>query len=459
MIGPLPRAGIAALSATLALTGPGIIGAGGGIAGAQALQRHSSASTVTLTIWNDLFGTPPPGVSNADFWPTKALKMFQAQNAHIQVKVVPTPQDAQSSFAALLKSSEVAGNTPDVAGLFAGGQILQNANYLLQLNKYISPTFKQSLYTGWQFATKDFKTSGPVYGVPYGAGYYYFVYYNKALFKKAGVNTTSLPTTWPQLITLAKQLKSHGILPFQFGEKDGYYGAWTQDALISSEVGTQGVLNMFAGKLSLNSPTIIRAYTAWHELYADGLTNSDALSLDNNQSTAQFAKGNGAMTITGGFSNGSIEVGSMKTNVGIFPVPALPGAKFPKILSGGPNNDYVIFKNTKYPAQAMQLVKFLVSPQVQEMALDQGFGQLPDNTTYVAGATLQKVDPVLAQTYQYIRVKHYGLAEAFDNIMPGSIDSYWYQTNSGVFGGSLSPSSAASSLEQQEHNYLATSGT
>ena len=83
----------------------------------------------------------------------------------------------------------------------------------------------------------------------------------------------------------------------------------------------------------------------------------------------------------------------------------------------------MIFKNTKYPAQAMQLVKFLVSPQVQEMALDQGFGQLPDNTTYVAGATLQKIDPVLAQTYEYIRVKHYGLAEAFDNIMPGSIDS------------------------------------
>ena len=87
MIRPLSRAGIAAVSATLALIGPGIIGAGGGIASAQALQRHSSASTVTLTIWNDLFGTPPPGVSNAAFWPTKALKMFQAQNPNIRVKV------------------------------------------------------------------------------------------------------------------------------------------------------------------------------------------------------------------------------------------------------------------------------------------------------------------------------------------------------------------------------------
>jgi raffinose/stachyose/melibiose transport system substrate-binding protein len=450
------RAGNASLVATLALAGLAAVGPSG-LAAAQA--RSSFGSTVTLTIWNDLFGTPPPGVSNANFWPNKALQLFQQQYPNIKVKVIATPQDAQSAFATLLKSSEVAGNTPDVGGLFAGGQILQNTDYLLQLNKYVSPAFKGSLYTGWQFATAGFKNSGPIYGVPYGAGYYYFVYYNKALFKKAGISTSALPTTWPGLITLAKQVKAKGILPFQFGEKDGYYGAWTQDALISGEVGTQGVLSMFAGKLSLNSPTIIRAYTAWHELDADGLTNADALSLDNNQSFAQFAAGNGAMTITGGFANGSLEVGAMKPNIGIFPVPALPGAKYPKILSGGPNNDYVIFKNTKYPEQAMDLVKYLVSTKVQEMALDQGFGQLPDNTAYVAGPSLKTVDPVLAETYQYIRVQHYQLAEAFDNIMPGSIDSYWYQTNSGVFGGSLSPSSAAKSLEQQEQNYLATSSS
>ena len=429
--------------------------AGVGLSVPASAQKTHLAQT-TITIWNDLFGTTPPGVSNANFWPNRAIKLFEQMHPAIKVQVVATPANATSSFAALLKSSEVAGNTPDVAGLFAGGQVLQNTSYLLPLNRYISPSFKKSLYTGWQFATADFKASGPIYGVPYGAGYYYFVYYNKALFKKAGVNTNALPTTWPGLVSLAKKIKAHHILPFQFGEKDGFYGAWTEDALISSEVGTQGVLSMYAGKLSLDSPTIIRPYKAWHELYADGLTNGDALSLDNNQSFAQFAKGNGAMTITGGFANGSLEVGAMKHNIGIFPVPALPGARYPKVLSGGPNNDYVIFKSTKHPAQAMQLVKFLVSPRVQSMALSQGFGQLPDNASYVAGPSLAKIDPVLYQTYQYIRVKHYLLAEAFDNIMPGSVDSYWYQTNSGVFGGSLNASAAASSLEQQEQTYLAT---
>ena len=40
--------------------------------------------------------------------------------------------------------------------------------------------------------------------------------------------------------------------------------------------------------------------------------------------------------------------------------------------------------------------------------------------------------------------------------MPGTICSYWYQTNSAVFGGTLSPTSAASSMQGQMKNYLAT---
>ena len=56
-------------------------------------------------------------------------------------------------------------------------------------------------------------------------------------------------------------------------------------------------------------------------------------------------------------------------------------------------------------------------------------------------------------------MQHYTLGEAFDNIMPGTICSYWYQTNSAVFGGSLSPASAASSMQTQMKNYLATAAT
>ena len=56
-------------------------------------------------------------------------------------------------------------------------------------------------------------------------------------------------------------------------------------------------------------------------------------------------------------------------------------------------------------------------------------------------------------------MKHYAPNEAFDNIMPGTVCSYWYQTNNGVFSGSLSPSSAAASMASQMKSYLATAST
>jgi raffinose/stachyose/melibiose transport system substrate-binding protein len=428
-------------------------------AGCSSGGQHTAASSghqkVTITMWNDVTGTPPPRVPKSKFWFNEAIQLFERQNPDIHVKIIPTPDASSTGFATLLKSSEVAGNTPDVGELFAGGQVVQNAQYLLKLNSYISPQFRHSLYIGWQFVTDGFRLNGPIYGVPYGAGYWYFVYYNKALLKKAGVTSSSFPTTWPGLIAMAQKIKAGGITPFIFGEKEGYFGAWTQDALISGQVGTNGVLQMNSGKESLNSPPIVKSYEAWHELYADGLTNNDALSLQATQGIARFAAGKGAMTITGGFYNAQIEEG-LGAKVGIFPVPALPGSTYPNTLSGGPNNSYVIFKNTQHPQQAMKLVTFLTSPTVQKLAVNGGLGQLPNNRAYVAAPSLAKKDPILAQTYNFIRVKHYMLAEAFDNIMPGSIDSYWYQTNSGAFGGSLSPSAAASNLQQQMQTYLQT---
>jgi len=52
------------------------------------------------------------------------------------------------------------------------------------------------------------------------------------------------------------------MTPFSIGEKEGYVGAWTQDALISGLVGDDGVLQMYNGKASLNSPTLTKPYAA-----------------------------------------------------------------------------------------------------------------------------------------------------------------------------------------------------
>jgi raffinose/stachyose/melibiose transport system substrate-binding protein len=417
----------------------------------------SSGGKPTITIWNDALASGSCGVPAAESFLTKGVALFEKTNPGFNVKITQEECDGSPAFSTLLKSSEVAGTTPDIGQLYVGGQVIQNGKYLVDLRQKLGTDYINSL-TGWKYVTDGYgtKTNGAIYGVPFGAGYWYMVYYNKAKLAQAGI-TNPAPATWDDLLTLGQQVKAKGITPFDIGEKEGYVGAWTQDALISGLVGDAGVLKMYNGQASLNSPTITQPYQAWHQLFADGLTNSDAPSLSYATGIANFAAGKAAMTITGGFYNSTFSKG-LGANVGLFPVPTLAGSQIPQSLSGGPNNSYVVFKASKYVNEDVQLIKFLTNLEVQTLSVEE-LGQLPNNVSFTPSAQFIQQQPLLSAMYNYILVKHYTLGEAFDNIMPGTICSYWYQTNSAVFGGSLSPSSAASSMQSQMQSYLATAAT
>ena len=425
--------------------------------GASLVSAAAGASSkiTNLTIWNDPLAAGSQGIPASKSFLTKGVALFEKANPNIHVKILQEPFGSSTGFNTLLQSSELAGTTPDIGQLYVGGQVIQNAKFLLPLNKVLGSSYINSL-TGWQFVTAGYKTGGSIYAVPYGAGYYYTVYYNKADFAKAGI-TAKLPTTWEAMVSIAKKLKAKGITPFEFGEKEGYFGAWTLDALISGLGGNTAVLKMYSGKQSLNSSLLIKPYTAWHALFADGLTNSSAATLTYTSGIAEFAAGKAAMTITGQYYDDQITKGLGK-NVGLFPVPVLAGSKNMTSLSGGPNNSYVIFKNSKNVVADVKLIKFLTSPKVQSLSV-QELGQLPNNTSFKADAAFAKAQPLLTDLSTYINTQHYSLFEAFDNVMPGSIDSYWYQTNNGVFSGALSPKSAAASMQNQMSQYLATAAT
>jgi raffinose/stachyose/melibiose transport system substrate-binding protein len=437
-----------AVLASAVLAGTALVS---GVAGA-------SSKVVNLTVWNDPLAAGSQGIPASKSFLTKGVALFEKAYPNIKVKIIQEPFGSSNEFNTLLQSSELAGTTPDIGQLYVGGQVIQNAKFLVPLNAALGQSYIKSL-TGWQFVTQGYKPGGKIYAVPYGAGYYYTVYYNKKLFAKAGLSTKGpWPTTWEAMVTMAKKLKAKGVTPFEFGEKEGYFGAWTLDSLISGLGGNDGVLKMFTGKQSLNSSLLIKPYTAWHGLFAQGLTNSNAATLTYTSGIAQFAAGKAAMTITGQYYDDQITKGLGTANVGLFPVPVLKGSKYMKSLSGGPNNSYVIFKTSKHLKEDITLIKFLTSLKVQLMSV-QELGQLPNIVGFTPSSSFAASQPLLTQLSNYINTQHYQLFEAFDNVMPGSIDSYWYQTNNGVFSGSLSPQSAASSMQNQMQQYLSTQAT
>lgn len=419
-----------------------------GTAGCTSSEAPSAGGgNITLRMWNAV-NQMPPGGKPSDFWMQKAVQRFEQQHPNISVKLEKTPDPASPAFQTLLTSSIMSGTTPDLGNLFAGGMLLGAKKGLLPLNQYIDPEMKRTLTAGWDMVSPNFDAGGTHYGVPYGAGNWFFIYYNKKLMAKAGANVALPPKDWASLIDLSQRLKGAGVQPFVLGDKDGFSGIWTQDALLSGALGTSGVVEMSQGKQSLDSPPIRDAYTAYRQLYTNQLANTDALTTSWDQASERFVAGKAAMTIAGGYFDPQVK--AMGDNVGIFPIPVLSGAPHPHVLSGGVQNAYVVFKNSAHPREAMELIKALVSEETQVAALKQGFGQMPNTSSFDgAGTELKSVDPLLGDQYVWIRQKGYDLAVAFDNIMPQAINTYWYKTVTATAAGSTSPQEASANLEQQ----------
>lgn len=87
-------------------------------------------------------------------------------------------------------------------------------------------------------------------------------YFNKRLFKKAGISHT--PTTWAQLLQDCKILKAHGITP---GADVPYYSWWSR--LFLGNVLAHQMKKIMAAQPTVPTPTILDEAVAYH----DGIMN------------------------------------------------------------------------------------------------------------------------------------------------------------------------------------------
>ena len=178
--------------------------------------------------------------------------------------------------------------------------------------------------------------------------------------------------------------------------------------------GNAGVLNMYTGKQTLNSSLLIKPYTAWHGLFSQGLTNSNAATLTYTSGVAEFAAGKAAMTITGEYYDTQISKGlPARPTSDSSPCRLSLAPSIPKSLLGGPNNAYVLFKNAKNVADCIKLLKFLTTVKVQLLGINE-LGQAPNNTSFKVTPSFAASQPLLAELNTYIKNDHYALDEAFD---------------------------------------------
>jgi multiple sugar transport system substrate-binding protein len=322
--------------------------------------------------------------------PAKALVAgFNATHKNLKVVLHLTPpNDDTSQLATAIR----AGSVPDVVGLNdIDVPTFSHENALMNLTKYVNAlSYKSSLSPGHlQLAT----INGQYYGLPYLADLS-VLWYNKTLFKKAGLNPDAPPTTYAQIVTDAQKINAlgHGISGFSFaGNCQGCLGftmlpsLWAAGQhLISGPLGNQNA------NVASDAPlkTMLAAY---RELWAQHLVPAADQTQNGLTWGADFEAGKvGILPGDYGFA-AKFTTKAQHAEFADAPLPAVNGGGY-STFDGG--DDFVIPAGAPNASGAWEFIKWALEPAQQQKYPSEGMTPIRSDVLTPAFATTNPYDAI-----------------------------------------------------------------
>ncbi|WP_147063953.1 ABC transporter substrate-binding protein [Knoellia locipacati] len=284
--------------------GDGGNGGNGGAPAADVLDKASGVTTVAF--WHAMDGT------NAEAL-TKLVADFNSQNTgKIEVKATYAGKydDAITKYKAAIQSK----STPDVIQIYdIGTRFMIDAKQTIPMQSFIDRDKLdvgdlQPNITGYysiddKLNSMPFNTSMPV------------LYYNKTLFKKAGLDPEAPPQDLAAIRTAAEKLSKKAGGPADYGFGAAIYG-WLLEQFIATdgkEYCDQGNgRDGKATKVQFDSPEAVEVVKWWQTMVKDGLAANTGR--DTKAAQAAFKSGQLAITLEstgqlGGYSKAAKEGG------------------------------------------------------------------------------------------------------------------------------------------------------
>jgi len=336
------------------------------VAAATTLAAAACSSSGSPAPSSKAFGVGATGTVH--FWerqatsgPAKALvAKFNATHKNLKVVLHLTPpNDDTSQLATAIR----AGSVPDVVGLNdIDVPPFSHQGALMDITKYVNALpYKDALSKGHlQLAT----INGHYYGVPDLADLS-VLWYNKTLFKKAGLNPNSPPTSYAQIVADAQKINAlgHGISGFSFpGDCQGCLGfvmlpsMWAAGQhLINGPLGTQHA-NVAANAPLQQMLTYYRQLWAGHDSpTADQTQNGLTWGADYEAGKVGILPGPYALAA-------NFKTAQQKAELADAPLPAVSGGSY-STFDGG--NDFVIPKGAANASGAWEFIQWMLQPKQQ----------------------------------------------------------------------------------------------
>ena len=312
----------------------------------------AAANPVTIRWWH--ITTAAEGKA---LW-QKLADEYMAAHPNVKIEITVLENEA---FKSKLTTVMQSGDPPDIFQSWGGGTFNEQAK--AGLLKDITADLDadggawRNTFAPGALGVYSYKDKN--YGVPWDMGMV-GVWYNKALFAKAGI--TNPPTTWTEFLADVKKLKDAGITPIALGEGDKWPGMHIWSYLATRLGGKAGFEAALSRTGSFTDPPFVEAGKKLQELIALQPFQDGFLGAIHDDMQAAFGNGKAAMEISGQWApsvqkDKSADGKGIGDNLGFFAFPMVEGgAGDPTDVVGG-GNGFALGKNA--PPEAVDFVKYL----------------------------------------------------------------------------------------------------
>ncbi|MBI1244345.1 MAG: extracellular solute-binding protein [Alphaproteobacteria bacterium] len=295
---------------------------------------------------------------------------FEKENPGIKVQPVYTGsyQDTIAKTLTALKSNEA----PNFAILLSTDMFtLIDEDAIIPIDSMLKTEADKKWLGGFYKAfMENSQSGGKTWGIPFQRSTI-VLYYNKDLFKEAGLDPEKTPKTWAELSDYAKKLTkrdaSGNVTQWGIQIPSSGFPYWLFQALTTQN--DVRLMNDAGNKVFFNDPRVVEALQYWIDLVNKDKAHPPGI-VEWGTTPRDFFERKVAMmwTTTGNLTN-------VRDNAKFpFGVAMLPGKKHPGSPTGGGN--FYIFKKSS-PAEreaAMKFIRFATTPErAAQWGMDTGY--------------------------------------------------------------------------------------
>ncbi|WP_320128820.1 extracellular solute-binding protein [uncultured Sphaerochaeta sp.] len=308
-----------------------------------------------ITIWDFKYGD----VQSVQPAMIKIDDLIMQQNPGIKINHVGQSND---NYYQLVRAAVQAGDGPDIIMFHGGVQAYEFDDYTIALDTYIAPWRNEISEFSWEYCSANGDKSKSVHMVPLttqGFG----IYYNKALFKKAGLDPEKAPTDIDSFMNACAKLKAAGIVPITAGLQGSPYTVDFLFRCLVANIYGPDVKDLGTGKQNFKGNAAFKKATQiMQELFAKGYIDPAGTSTPYFMDAANnFAAGKGAMFVglLSDVCHWKVFCDALGNDeVGYFPTINFPEAKYKDQQVGQPAGiGYSVMKWSKNPAEAAKVIE------------------------------------------------------------------------------------------------------